>query len=581
MSQPAEQMPHVTEFQDIDISRIDVREGFNPRRYFDPDALQELADSIRKDGVIQPIVIRPQENSGRYFIVAGERRWRASQLAGLNTIPSVIKHVDENQARILSIVENFERENVTPMEEADAARKILDVVEGDRDEAAKVIGWSRKLFDSRLLLLHCTSEVQDALIERKIMLGHAELLAALPEKTQVGTLKKVLEENWLVKDLKKRVMSFLSRRNLQSAVFDVSGCQGCRHNTSDQVELFAENVGAGYCGLPECWDEKLTAWLATRKQELTTEYTHIFTDIEKDPSTWVTLMPSGDNGVGEAQLDACKGCEHYGAIMSTQPGKEGAIIHDDVCFNLPCNKDKITAYQDSLGVAQSPADQEPPAKSSGSAKSASKSTQKKAVSRPAGLTPKKVIDHINHFYRETNADVITTSPTMIAVYGILAMQREASGNAKPIKALEKEFSCLKASTRAKRIAGLFELDDTALERITRTYVTCIAQMMDEFTSRGEYLDGAKASLKCLKTDLRLHFLVDKAFLEIHTKGGLMELLRKAKNAKGETFVEVYETKHEKGAFNKLDKMKHPDMIKAILDTKYDFAGYVPKDVTLG
>lgn len=574
------------EFQYVPVDVIDVIEGFNPREYFDPTALKDLADSIKSEGVIQPIIIRPNpDKDGRFFLIAGERRYRASQIAEQVDIPVVIRNVSEDQARIIALIENNQREDVTPMEEAIAARKVLDYVNGDRDEASRVLGWSRKMLDNRLLLLHCITDVQSALIQRKILIGHAELFSVLPETTQKGTLKKVLAENWSIQELKKRIVSFTSKRVLASAVFDTSVCMDCKHNTSKQAALFVEHVDAGCCGLPVCWDEKVKVWLEQRKQELATEYTKLYMDVEKDPASWTLLIATGNDGIGKEQYAACKACENYGAIMSTQPGKVGTVVHDNVCFNPGCHKEKVITYRESLGTDEksnnTTASDSTSSTNGNKRKTGTRTTSKSgSATKPASaITPRKITEHVNGFYRETSAKVIATSPTMITVYTILALQHESEGG-DLIDSLKKEFSFLKTSDRSKLITQLFKQGDAVLERIIQTYVTSIAQQKDRFEQSRPYLDGAKTTLKCLKTDLSQHFVIDEAFLQLHTKGGLMDLLKKAKNKEGETFVKVFDAKNGKGSFAKLDKEKHPDMIKKILDSGFDFAGYLPKSVVL-
>lgn len=560
-------------FEFIALDKIAICDGFNPRTYFDQQSLAELAQSIKTEGVIQPIILRHNpDKEGHYFIVAGERRYRASLMTGLDVIPAIVRELDENSARVLAILENFRRENISPMEEAEAARKVLDCVDGDRNEAARQLGWSHKVLDNRLLLLHCAEPVKQALNKREILLGHAELLSPLPEKTQTGTLKKLTEEKWSVPHLKERVSAFLSKRNLTDAVFDTQDCQTCPHNTSQQAELFAEHVSAGCCGIPECWANKTTEWLNIRKKELETDYSRLYLDLEKDPATWEIISVSGEQGVGQAQLNSCKACDHYGAIMSSQAGKEGTILSSDVCFNLTCLRKAVKTYQISLASHKTPKTDTKSVDNDSRARKIKPASQKP-------LTPKRILDFAKGFLRRIASEKVTSSPTMVAVYSVLALKSEAA-ESKQIEALEKKFKFLKTRERGKLIKHLFSQTDAVLEEITHTYVASIAQQSDQNYVDEPYLKGAKITLACLGINLTEHFVVNEDFLKLHTKGGLMEMLRKTKNADGVTFARFFDQKHGKGNFARLEKLKHPDIVNKIISSGYNFKGFLPKYINL-
>jgi ParB family chromosome partitioning protein len=151
--------------------------GVNPRKYFDAVEMAELEASIAEKGVIQPILVRPVK--GGYAVVAGERRVRAARkvLGDKYEIPVLVKEMTDAEADELALIENVSRANMSSTEEAVAAAKILGRCEGNRDEAAKRLGWTRKTLDKRLALMNCSPTVMDALDNRRILLGHAELLA--------------------------------------------------------------------------------------------------------------------------------------------------------------------------------------------------------------------------------------------------------------------------------------------------------------------------------------------------------------------------------------------------------------------
>ena len=154
--------------------------GRNPRTYFDEKAMQELIDSVRANGVLQPILVRPKADV--FELVAGERRWRAAKAAGGDDVQiiAIVRDMSDEEADIAALVENVQRESMSPTEEAAGAAKLLGRLKGDRSECAKVLGWSMATLDSRLALMQCSSAVQGALNQRRLKLGHAELLALFP-----------------------------------------------------------------------------------------------------------------------------------------------------------------------------------------------------------------------------------------------------------------------------------------------------------------------------------------------------------------------------------------------------------------
>src|SRR5258708_3826575 len=145
---------------------------FQPRTRMDPQSIAELADSIKAQGLIQPILVRPVEN-GRYEIIAGERRWRASQLAGLTQVPVVIRAVPDNAARAMPLVENIQREDLNPLEEATGIQRLVDEFDMTHESAAKAVGRSRSAVTNLLRLLDLSKAEQELLMEGNVQWGHA------------------------------------------------------------------------------------------------------------------------------------------------------------------------------------------------------------------------------------------------------------------------------------------------------------------------------------------------------------------------------------------------------------------------
>src|SRR5690606_25197723 len=164
---------------------------YQPRLDMRPEALEELADSIRSQGVMQPIVVRPL-TSGKYEIIAGERRWRASQLAGLDRIPVIIREVPDNAAIAMALIENIQRENLNPMEEAQALKRLQDEFGLTQQEVADAVGKSRSAVTNLLRLMQLQPEVRTFLEHGDLEMGHARALLALVPEQQGQAARTVI-----------------------------------------------------------------------------------------------------------------------------------------------------------------------------------------------------------------------------------------------------------------------------------------------------------------------------------------------------------------------------------------------------
>ena len=181
---------------------------YQPRQDMRPESLEELANSIRAQGVMQPIVVRPISSS-KYEIVAGERRWRASQMAGLDTIPVIIKQVPDEAAVAMALIENIQRENLNPIEEAMALQRLIDEFDLTQQEVADAVGKSRTTVTNLLRLMSLTPDVMKSLEHGALEMGHARALLSLSNEKQVEAAKQVVG-----KDLSVRQTEALVRRML-------------------------------------------------------------------------------------------------------------------------------------------------------------------------------------------------------------------------------------------------------------------------------------------------------------------------------------------------------------------------------
>lgn len=173
---------------------------YQPRSYMDEAALQTLADSIQAQGMIQPILVRPIED-GRYEIIAGERRWRAAQMAGLIQVPVLIREIADESALAMALIENIQRENLNPLEEAFGIKRLIDEFAMTHEKAAHAVGRSRAAVSNLLRLLSLCAFVQDLLMQQKLDMGHARALIGLEAAQQIMLANKIVQDNLSVREV--------------------------------------------------------------------------------------------------------------------------------------------------------------------------------------------------------------------------------------------------------------------------------------------------------------------------------------------------------------------------------------------
>jgi len=195
------------------IRKLDVksiqRGKYQPRREIDPQSLEDLASSIRTQGIIQPLIVRPVGES-KYEIIAGERRWRAAQLAGLTEVPVIVREIPDEAAIAIALIENIQRENLNPIEEAIALQRLIDEFGMTHQQAADAVGKNRATISNLLRLLELPEEVKNMLERGQLEMGHARTLITLPESVQLETARLIFSRELSVRETEDLV------RNLQN-----------------------------------------------------------------------------------------------------------------------------------------------------------------------------------------------------------------------------------------------------------------------------------------------------------------------------------------------------------------------------
>jgi ParB family transcriptional regulator, chromosome partitioning protein len=202
------------------IATIEVAAGalipgrYQPRRHLSEESLSELADSIREQGILQPLVVRPiatpSREEPRYEIVAGERRWQAAKLAGLSTVPVIVRELDDQSALAVALIENLQREDLNPIDQAHSLKRLADEFALTHEQVAKAVGRSRASVSNLMRLLELDAHVKDLLIERKIDMGHARALLPLDAEQQAAMARRAERRGLSVRQVEKAVRALLA-----------------------------------------------------------------------------------------------------------------------------------------------------------------------------------------------------------------------------------------------------------------------------------------------------------------------------------------------------------------------------------
>ena len=233
----------------IKISKVEPNRE-QPRKNFDEDALQELAESIKQFGVLQPILV--QERDDYYEIIAGERRWRAANIAGLKEVPVIIRNLTEQEIVEIALIENIQREDLNPIEEAQAYKRLLTEFNLKQDEVAERVSKSRTAVTNSMRLLKLSDDVQQMVIDEMISTGHARALLAIEDPEQQYILaQKVFDEKLSVRDIEKLVKNLgktkvqkKSKEKQLSAIYQEIE-ETLKGKLSTKVSIVAKENGAG------------------------------------------------------------------------------------------------------------------------------------------------------------------------------------------------------------------------------------------------------------------------------------------------------------------------------------------------
>lgn len=510
---------------------------YNPRRVFDAGSLNDLANDFKMQGQSTPCVVR-DIGGGRYQIAAGHRRVRAGRMAfgEMAKIKCLIRVLDDAQMHHLAVTENKLREGTTVIDEAEACERMLALCEGDRESAASHMHMNGALFDRRLALLALGENSRQALAEKKVTLGVAELLAGVPVKMQDKVLPQIIEQKLSVDFVRSEVLR--AARPLSEAIFDKGECGDCAFNSDRQQGLFEHVIEGGNCTNAPCYRKKSSEVVQASEQELKTRFPRVLVINKADGEKGIALDAAN---LGDAQVSACKGCGDYGASISNVPGSYGKVV-EGVCLNATCNAEKAKAFK--------AAQKEQAKKAAGAASTGQASTQ---ATTPAQASAEQL---------NTSAPPSTAGTTRAVKEFRTALWRkaiEAVAARKPVEArvallalaADHQASCLDNEIVSEQCSKAMSLEARLAsyghDEIEADMTVAIAKMAAK---------ASEASLPVLlehfDCDLSEFFCADEAFLKILTRSemeayaesvGLKEALgdewRKANTGKKDEVISAY------------------------------------------
>ncbi|MBG6289824.1 PRTRC system ParB family protein [Pseudomonas nitroreducens] len=579
--------------QEIAVARIRRNPKIDPRKGRKKASYSAFVESVRANGVLQPILVRPVTDDPNFDfeVVFGNTRHAASVDAGKTTIAAEIRSMSDEEARMLAAVENLQRSDLTPIEEAQHAVVLLADNANDHAAVMKALGWSRTMLDSRILLSHACDAVAEALLEDQIKIGHAELLCRLPAADQPAILSRIIEKGYSVVDTRDRLLTLT--RDLGSARFDTEECRTCVHNSGANADLFEVSLGESRCQNAVCWNRKTAALIEVKLIDAQQEFGVAHTDKTLPQDGYIRLEAKGSTGVGETQLAACVTCANYGAVVSTTAGREGEVV-GGYCFDRKCNSDKHAQYKaliaEASGATAPPQQGEgsTPEGSAGSRQPASEpgKTRKPATtSKPAQPAQLKRAIRREAFtlYSRMATKAVMDDRRLALAVAVTSMYFDVR-NEIPSQLRERmegnlgiQGRGLTSNQRADLEVKLAQRTEDDLMRLLSSMAACSVFRTDATDQFDKSVSGSQSLAFIQHAGIQPveHFQMNEAYLKAQVKASIVE------DCKRSGFAEKYNEVNGEKAFEKLATGKSEDLIKAVLAfTQFNWLGYLPAALEL-
>lgn len=589
---------HVANGVLLPVSRIRRNSKIDPRRGRNAQDYAQFVESVRANGVLQAICVRPikdEDQDHDYEIVFGNTRHSAANDAGLEFVPAVIKDMTDAQARMLAAIENLQRADLTPVDEARHVMQLLADLANDHEAVMKELGWSRTKLDSRILLSHACDAVADALIQGQIKIGHAELLCRLPDTDQPAVLDAVISKNYSVADTRDRLLALT--RDLSTARFNTDECRSCLHNSGANADLFDVSLGSSRCQNATCWNEKTSSLIEVKLIEAKQDFGVAHTDLTLPKDGYTKLVARGVEGIGEDQMSACTSCDSYGAVVSTTAGREGDVI-GGYCFNRTCLTSKREEYQALVAAASAqtnvvqlpvagatqPTDSPVPGTQVEMSANPSKTSQ--PVTNTKQIKPeqirKSIRRHAFEVYSRAARTAVLDDQCLALAVAITSMYFDLRSDLtiEQREALDSKVGAKPSLIKDDRAKLEIELAKKGQEALM-TLMSDVASLTVLRNDPGDRFDKSVSGSQSVAfmehstLDPTDYFLMNESYLKAQVKAGIVEDCAKSGFA-----LKYNEVKGDK-AFQKLSAGKTSDLIEGILQfTDFSWKGYLPAALKL-
>lgn len=542
----------------------------NFRKTRSSEGKASLISSIKQQGVIQPIVIRPKADAfGQFEVLAGYGRWEGCQELGIASIPCLIRVCDDKTAMGIMLAENTERENMGPVDEAESADVILSECKGDEKEAAAMLGWTVYKLRQRMRLMRCPKEIRDMLNVKQengftLTLGHADELAAFPMDVQNKLILNVINKKLQPSDL--RDLALNGKRKLERACFDKDECGQCQFNSDQQASLFADPSAEAVCTNISCYNKKTKAHLEQQRVELEAKHGQVILWGAVNESHRRPLL---EHALGSEQYNnGCMSCKNRVAVLDDRPGHEGNVLESQ-CVDLNCYRQCVAAFNTPAAQVESTA----PEPKSGVPATVVSAPVNVPTQTPAPAVkvelPSRIKNDNDHVMRQGAADVLMESNTFLLASMLVGL-------------------CQTAGYRnaALGLNGSLETNLLSAMKLEHDQLTAeISKAVDHFARKSDSTGydmirvmkqvGLTQPKDKIKTATTSRWEMNEERLALYTKDMQISMMKES------GFEAAYINATSQKEFTALAGMKTDDRHKAILSFPFDWSHWAPAHLLNG
>ena len=504
-------------YAELELGKI-VRSDMNYRKKMDKAGLNELTESIRQKGVIEPIIVRPVKGNGTYEIVAGDRRYLAATAAGLMTIPAIIEEFDDEAALEVAMTENSQREDVNPIDEAIGFKRMLDAGT-EVDTIAVKIGRSVAYVLGRLKLLDLCKEAQQAVQKGKISLGHAHVLLRLRSKNdQKQLLAAMLDGDGMTVSGAKSIVRRHSL-SLSLAPFDTEGCLSCQYRSGNQAMLFPELTDTDECSDPACYHKKILAHYEAQAKEKEEQSFRVIRDaatLEELGKVRRIVPKKADADYSNVyppkyKTDCAKCTDHHAYYFFEENNYHGPHVEaGELCLNPKCLTKMFKEKEDLAREVEAPG--------------------REQTGTPAPVSPITLRLHAeacrDRFMIECLPAKVSASPTLakrFIIFHMLYRFGYYSGNAKQTRDEILKGICPPEYFKERKFTGweIYLVVMTVPKEQLNKLLTRVAMATIQYTDPKVLLHMTPEA----GIDMTADFLMDKEFLNTKKKAELAEMVK--------------------------------------------------------